>query len=567
MVEEELAQISAGEFENVWGLLLSSGQVQAAFAIMAAGIVGIAAAYRKFSSWVTSRPFYYRRPHVARFLRRAALPFFAIALITAVNVYIQTGLGVEELARETLAKMLNTFNILVIGYTMAHLIPILLNKVEKRTLEEADFEAWFELRGFADDDGDLFHTLYRWVPPTVAPPELGEERFAELLKTDEGRAFMEGFRTAKGTPIGSYEKIRKDPFEAWKESERAKYKKYYDDCTTGNNQSGRKLKPDARPPEIYSIDVWREEKRVHGYEPMVPGYRPPGYAQKKRKDAPMSVRRVLPPAIFAATVLGVAGWWGVDLFVLATATGGFSIGLGLALQETMQNYFAYIMIRKDKIVNEGDRIQLESGYNGNVHKITPRVTYIMDALYESVAVIPTRQLVNAQIINYTKENRVVPAIVKVGVSYLNSPRQVASILQKVGTRAMVEIKDSRSRHLIRQKRCPYLDENKASCGCDKDLHVDFSQPVVRFDDFGGSSLDFSLWVYVRDYGSQFKTETDIRVMIYEEFEKYDIRIPWPITTIYRSDEKQERQEIGERDAERQKVQKEYGIGDIVPDEE
>ena len=56
-------------------------------------------------------------------------------------------------------------------------------------------------------------------------------------------------------------------------------------------------------------------------------------------------------------------------------------------------------------------------------------------------------------------------------------------------------------------------------------------------------------------------------MIYEEFEKYDIRIPWPITTIYRSDEKQERREIGERDTERQKVQEEYGIGDIVPDEE
>ena len=567
MVEEELAQISAGEFENVWGLLLSSGPVQAAFAVMAAGIMGIVAAYRKFSSWVTSKPFYYRRPHASRFLRRAALPFFAIALITTINVYIQAGLGVEALARETLAKMLNTFNILVIGYTMAHLIPILLNKVEKRTLEEADFDAWFEMRGFADDDGDLFHTLYRWVPPTSAPPELGEERFAELLKTDEGMAFMEGFRTAKGTPIGSYEKIRKDPFEAWKESERAKYRKYYDDCVTGHNQLGRKLRPDARPAEIYTIDVWREEKRIHGYEPVVPGFRPPGYAQKKRKNAPMSVRRVLPPAIFAATILGVAGWWGVDLFVLATATGGFSIGLGLALQETMQNYFAYITIRKDKIVNEGDRIQLESGYNGNVHKITPRVTYIMDALYESVAVIPTRQLVNAQIINYTKENRVVPAIVKVGVSYLNNPRQVASILQKVGTRAMVEIRDSRNRHLIRQRRCPYLDENKASCGCDKDLHVDFSQPVVRFDDFGGSSLDFSLWVYVRDYGSQFKAETDIRVMIYEEFEKYDIRIPWPITTIYRSDEKQERVEIGERDAERRKVQEEYGIGDIVPDEE
>ena len=565
---EDLTQISAGEFENVWSLLLSSESMQIAFIVMVVGIIGIVAGYRKFSHWVMSRRFYYRRPHISRFLRRAALPLFALALVTTVNAYVQTGLVSENtLAKITLAKILNTIDILVIGYTMAHIIPLVLNKVEKRALEEADFDAWFEMRGFADDDGDLFHKLYRWVPPMTAPPDLGEERFAELLKTEEGMRFMEGFRTAKGSPIGSYEKLEKNPFETWKMSERAKYQKYYDACVSGNNQSGRKLKPDARPVEIYPVDMWREEKRIAGYEPVIPGSKPPGYVQKKRREAPMSVRRVLPTAIFAATILGIAGWWGVDLFVLATATGGFSIGLGLALQETMQNYFAYIIIRKDKVFNEGDRVQLESGYNGNVHKITPRVTYIMDALYESVAIIPTRQLVNAQIVNYTKENRLVPAVVKVGVSYLNNPRQVAAILQKVGMRALKEIKDPRGRHIIRQRRCPYLDENKASCGCDKELHVDFSQPVVRFDNFGDSALDFTLWVYVRDYGSQFKVETGIRLMIYEEFEKYDIRIPWPITTIYRSDEKQERGEIAGRDADRQKVHDEYGIGDIPADGE
>ena len=59
---------------------------------------------------------------------------------------------------------------------------------------------------------------------------------------------------------------------------------------------------------------------------------------------------------------------------------------------------------------------------GTSIKYTPRVTYIRDALHESIAVIPTRQLVNAQIVNYSKENKLVPAIVKVGVSYLNNPK-------------------------------------------------------------------------------------------------------------------------------------------------
>ena len=570
MAEEDIS-ISVGEFGAVSQLLMSSESLQFAFVIMIIGIIAIVAVYRAFSSWVRAKEIYYKRPHLARFLRSAILPFFAIALISSTNAYIQSlDLFAEEYmvagsdltAEEIFAKLLNTFNILVIGYTVSHLIPIMLTKREKSILEKEDFDAWFEARGFIDDKGDLFHKLYRWVPPNMTPEDLGDEEFQNHLKTEDGRLFLEQFRTTKGAPIGSYEKLAKDAFEQWKQSERVKYQTYFENCITGNNQSGRKLKPGAKPTEIYPIDVWREEKRNNGFEPIIPSLKPPGYAKKKREGVPKSAKQVLPVGIFAATVLGILAWWGVDLFVLATATGGFSIGLGLALQETMQNYFAYIIIKKDKIFSEGDRVQLDTGYNGYVHKITPRVTYVRDALHESIAVVPTRQLVTAQIINYTKENKLVPAIVKVGVSYLNNPRQVASILVKVGKRGMNEIVDSKERHLVRQNRCPYLDKNRPSCGCDKDLHVDITQPVVRFTNFNDSSLDFSLWLYVRDYGAQFKTKTDLRLIMYEEFKKYDIRIPWPIRTIYQSDEKKEEEAIYKKDAARNNVMDEYGIGDL-----
>ncbi|HJM25065.1 MAG TPA: mechanosensitive ion channel [Nitrosopumilus sp.] len=572
MAEDEFSQISVGEFETVSQLIASSESLQIAFFIMIVGIVGIVIGYRKFSSWVGSQKFYYKRPHFSRFLRRAVLPFFAIALITAINIYAQTGILLgeegsisgngETSVREKFTKILNTFNILVIGYTISHLIPISLTKRDKSILEKNDFDAWFEMRGFIDDKNDLFHKLYKWNPPQITPEDIDEKEFQELLGTKEGMIYLEQFRTTKGNPIGGFEKIIENPFEEWKKSERKKYDKYYQNCITGNNQSGRKLRPGAKPDEIFPIDVWREEKRVNGYEPIIPSSRPPGHAKKTREGLPKSAKQILPVGIFIATILGVVAWWGVDLIVIATATGGFSIGLGLALQETMQNYFAYIMIRKDKIVMEGDRVQLDTGYNGNVHKITPRVTYIRDALHESIAVIPTRQLVNAQIVNYSKENKLVPAIVKVGVSYLNNPRQVASILVKVGKRGMNEILDGKGRHLIRQKKCPYLNENKPSCGCDKELHVEVTQPVVRFNEFNDSSLDFSMWVYVRDYGAQFKTKTDLRMIMYEEFKKYDIRIPWPIRTVYQGDEKKEFDEISQLDPDRNKVIDEFGLGDI-----
>jgi potassium efflux system protein len=574
LAESSISNISAGQFGSLSQLLTSNESLQIAFVIMIAGIIIITIVYRKFASWTRSKKFNYDRPLVADFFRRAILPLFAIALISSTNVYIQSSeLFADEILsldadkdltpRETFAKLLITFNILVIGFTVAHIIPIVLAKKTRSKLEEEDFDEWYSMRGVIDDDGDLFHKCYKWILPKKCPADLEEEEFQKHLQTKEGLAFLERFHTSKGNPLGSYEKLVNHPFEEWKKSERAKYQKYYKNCITGKNQSGRKLNPGTKPEEIFSIDAWREEKRLHNYEPIIPSSRPPGYFEKRREGAPKSIQQIIPIAIFAGVILGIISWWGVDLWVLATATGGLSIGIGLALQETLQNYFAYIVIRKDKIFQVGERVQLESGYNGYVHKITPRVTYIRDALHESLAVIPTRQLVTAQIINYTKETQLVPAKVEVGVSYLNNPRQVASILVKIGKRAMNEVKDSRGRHLVRQNRCPYLDKNRQSCGCDKDILIDLQQPTVRFNQFNDSSLDFSLWVYVRDYGAQFLTKTEMRMIMYEEFKKYDIRIPWPIRTVYQGDEKRESDEIGKFDGERNKVMDEYGTGDIL----
>ena len=575
----EAAVEQFAEFNSLWHLITSSQSLQIDLIVLIVGLIGVAVAYRKFSAWISDHRISYFRPHLSRFIGILVLPLFAITLISVTNAYIQLfdlfdGEGMTAVESEanmmavaTFARILNSINVLVIGYAVAYLIPIILTKREKSTLERSDFESWYEMHGFSDDDGDLFHKIYKWNPPHRAPSELGDEKFRELLKTEEGIRQLESFHTSKGVSIGSYTKLKDNAFELWKESERAKYAKYFEECISGDNESGRKLKTGQDPEEIYPIDTWREERRLGGFVRILPGYRPPGYAHKMRKDLPKSVTQILPLGIFMGVVLGVIGSWGVDLLVLATATGGFSIGLGLALQETMQNWFAYITIRKDKIVTEGERVKLESGYNGYVHKITSRVTYIRDALSESFAVIPTRQLINAQIINYTKERKMVPAIVDVGVSYLNNPRGVTAILIKVGRRAMKEIVDTTGAHLILHNKCPHIDENRPSCGCDKVLVGDINHPVVRFNAFNDSSLDFSMWVYVRDYGAQFRVKTEIRMIMYEEFKKYDIRIPWPIRTIYNSDEKQEEEEIAKLKKKRQQVREEYGYGDLNADGE
>lgn len=555
-----------GEFNSVSDLLLSDASLQFAFLVLLVGIITIILAYRKFSNWILTRKFSYTRSHLSNFVRSALLPIFALILITAINGYVQiTGIFLEDqqgtdTPQQIFAKILNSLNLVTIGYTTSHLIPIVIRKQSTSNEEKQDFTRWREKRGFGDDDDDFFHTVYKWQPPKEPPEDMDKAEFKRLLETKEGRKTLEKFRTNKGFEIGTLVPLVKDPFEVWKKSERKKYEKYYQDCTSGNNQVGQKLRPGAEPNEIFSIDQWRREKRLRYYNPVKPGARPAGYAEKQKEIMPKSLTSFIPPLIFSGFLIGLLVWWNVDLFVLGTALAGLGVGIGFALKETIENLFAYLMIRKDKVFVEGDRVLIED-YNGYVHKITTRITYIRHALNESIAIFPTRQMVGAKVVNFSKDYDYVPAFIKIGTSYLNDPQQVCSILVKIGKRAMKEIVDENGRHLAVQERCPYLDKNKPSCGCDHEI-TDMTQPWVLFDDFEDSALMFEMWVYVRDYGSQFKMKSNLRLMVYQEFKKHDIRIPWPIRTIYSGNQIREEKEIEKLEELRKKTYDEYGPGEM-----
>ena len=572
---DEITNITSSKIQPLSELLMQDITLQIALFILIAGIFTIVLASRKLSVVLDTKKFSYTRPYATEFIKKIMLSLFAIVLIVSVTGYIQVfelfdsqnairaaNADEEFTPRETFAKILNTFVILVIGYTVAQLIPIILSNNEIKKMEKHDYQEWIHLRGFSDDKQNLFHSLFEWTPPKHGPSDMPEEEYQEKLKSVEGRKFLENYYTSKGIPIGSFKQIKPKAFETWKKSERGKYEKYFDDCTSGNNETGQELQTGIFPKEIYTISLWREQKRINNYDPIVPGARPPGWAERQGQDSPKSFKQMIPLIIFAGVIIGIAAWWEVDLVVVATASGGLAIGIGFALQETLQNYFAYLTIKKDKIFVERDRIKLDNGYVGVVQMITPRVTYVKHGLNESIAIIPTRQLIAATIVNYSKDTAFVPAKVEVGASYLNDPEEVASVLMKVGQMAMSDITDVRGRHLIVQQKCPYRHQRQPSCGCDKNILVDLDQPRVRVTNFNSSSIDFSVWIFVRDYGSQFKVESDMRIMIIKEFKKHNISIPWPIQTEYKGDLGQEIKEIEETEDVRKKTLKEYGTGDL-----
>ena len=123
---EDLSEFSAGEFQTVSELLASDPDLQLLMILLGIGLLILTMIYRSFGKWMYGKKFSYTRPHAARFTRSALLAFFAIVLVTSINVFVQWSeldavnpSSVEAL--ETFAKILNTINILVVAVSYTHL--------------------------------------------------------------------------------------------------------------------------------------------------------------------------------------------------------------------------------------------------------------------------------------------------------------------------------------------------------------------------------------------------------------------------------------------------------------
>lgn len=63
----------------------------------------------------------------------------------------------------------------------------------------------------------------------------------------------------------------------------------------------------------------------------------------------------------------------------------------------------------------------------------------------------------------------------------------------------------------------------------------YPPPAVSFDDFGASTLDFTLRFWVRDYDVSVSTSSDIRLDIEKAFREADIEIAFPQLDVHIKD--------------------------------
>ncbi len=191
--------------------------------------------------------------------------------------------------------------------------------------------------------------------------------------------------------------------------------------------------------------------------------------------------------------------WNINVTPLFASAGIAGIAVAFAAQDSIAQLFGGISIYFDQPFKKGDRIQLDSGEIGIVHEVGIRSTRIMN-LYNNMIIIPNSTIANSKIINYTSPQSNMLVEMAIGVAYGSNVKKVKSVLYSI----------------IRSN----------------DLILKYPEPSVRFMDHGDSSLNFSLYMWIKIPSDKIAVIDMVNSQISEEFEKEGIGIPFPTRTLY-----------------------------------
>lgn len=190
---------------------------------------------------------------------------------------------------------------------------------------------------------------------------------------------------------------------------------------------------------------------------------------------------------------------GVDLSNFALIAGALSLGVGFGLQAIVSNFVSGLIVLFERSLRIGDFVELSSGLAGEVKAINVRSTLVTTTDMVDI-LVPNSEFVNGQVINWTLTDASRRIHIPFGVAYGSDK----VIVRKAALEAAYNT--------------PHTLKNRGN-----------REPEVWLTNFGDSSLDFELVVWVQPHAV--KKPQRVRAAYYWELEtalhKYGIEIPFP----------------------------------------
>jgi small-conductance mechanosensitive channel len=184
---------------------------------------------------------------------------------------------------------------------------------------------------------------------------------------------------------------------------------------------------------------------------------------------------------------------GFDFTKLTIMLSALGIGIGFGLQSIVNNLVSGLILLFERPVRVGDFIELGERW-AEIKNIGLRATTVQ-TFDQADVIIPNADLVSTQVVNWTLSNRRVRLIIPVGVAYGSD---VSLVMEKL------------------------LESTK-----DNSKIATTPAAQVLFLNFGESSLDFELRVWVLDADNRLVVSSELRQEIDRRFREAKIEISFP----------------------------------------
>jgi small conductance mechanosensitive channel len=203
--------------------------------------------------------------------------------------------------------------------------------------------------------------------------------------------------------------------------------------------------------------------------------------------------------VLAAAVIAALGKVGVQSTSLVAILGAAGLAVGFALQGSLSNFAAGVMMLVFRPIDIGQRVTA-AGHTGGVEEIGLFATTLRTPDNETI-IIPNSMITADAIINYAMRGKV-RANVSIGVAYGTDLAKAMDVIQK-------------------------------ACAA-SDLVLDDPAPDVAFAGFGASSLDLLArpWSLPDDFPTM---QHNVRINIYNALEEAGIEIPFDQIVVHQAE--------------------------------
>ena len=208
--------------------------------------------------------------------------------------------------------------------------------------------------------------------------------------------------------------------------------------------------------------------------------------------------------IYVVAVIIALDILGINVMPFVAGAGVLGIAIGFAAKDTLSNLIAGILLIIDRPFEIGDRIEVwsapaNSATWGDVIDIGLRATKIKTT-DNIVIVIPNNEIMTRDIVNYTLLSSNIRVRVNIGVSYDSDINKAKAAILKVA------------------EQTPWVAKDPA--------------PKVVVRNFGESSVDLQLRVWIDNAKDRMNTISHITDHVKSVFDQEGIEIPYPKRDIY-----------------------------------